>query len=264
MKKPPIINKRLQIVVLVVILIAVVMFSFPADNGNKSSMKPKAPTKKAAKIDKTADEFTAADRTTTFEPTVMTVANVFKPLVYRKDAPGGSSGGDGSSAANAVPADFADGDANWRYTGTLEIDNALSALIENRNTKDGLYLTRGQHWHNCVVQQITSSTVTLAGPSGSKTLQLVTEDAPAAKAPAAAAPVQPDAAQQQQQFGGRGRGNRGNNGQNFGGQFGNFGGGNGGFGGGNPFSGQIGGTFAPGSITVTPERSVIASPGGVR
>lgn len=258
MKKPPIINKRLQILLLVVVLIAVVMFGFPADNGSKTAMKAKPTVKKAAKTDKSADEFTAADRTTTFEPTVMTVANVFKPLVYRKDAPGSVTGA-GSAAANAVPADFADGDSNWRYTGTLEVDNSLSALIENRSTKDGIYLTRGQHWHNCVVQGITSSTVTLAGPSGTKTLELVTEDAPAkAAVPAAAAPAPTDPTQQQQQGGGRGRGNRGN------GQFGNFGGGNGGFGGGNPFSGQIGGNFAPGSITVTPDRAVIASPGGVR
>jgi hypothetical protein len=93
---------------------------------------------------------------------VLISRNSFQPLVMRKS----NALADALAAAGGIPADFAGGDPNWICTGSAEVDGVLQALIENRNTSEGVFLKQGDHWKNCVVSQVEEDNVTLVGPGG--------------------------------------------------------------------------------------------------
>lgn len=86
----------------------------------------------------------------------------FRPLVVR------ASGTTPLSAArlDAVPAAFAGGDPNWRYTGNASIDGVSVALLENDATGDGVFLRVGEAWKRLVLTAIEPEAIVLTGPGG--------------------------------------------------------------------------------------------------
>jgi len=140
----------------------------PAKTVKKMASRPLA----SSTVD---DQFTAEDYKTRFPALAILKTepkDSFKPLVYRKDVVGKN----GTSTLNAIPADFAEGDSNWLYTGTAVTDGVPEALFENKSTGEGVFVQHGAHWKKAVVEQITPTTVLISGPSGTKLLQLVNEE----------------------------------------------------------------------------------------
>jgi len=141
-----------------------------ATSPNAPANSPKKLVTRKLPASTTDDQFTAEDYTARF-PALSTasVRDTFKPLVYRKDV----ASKNGTSTLNAIPADFAEGDANWVYTGTVTTDGVPEALFENKTSGEGVFVQHGAHWKKAVVEQISPTTVLLSGPSGTKLLELV-------------------------------------------------------------------------------------------
>ncbi|MBS1714243.1 MAG: hypothetical protein JST30_07885 [Armatimonadetes bacterium] len=133
-----------------------------------TSSRPKKKSTTAAK----EEVFTKEDTTATFSPVKDQVKNSFRPIVAKSGRFGGADG-----MANVLPGDFTGGDGSWVYTGSVETDGVMMALIENRATGDAVYLKRGERWKSSYVVDITEDSVVMRGPSGEKALGLV--DAPA-------------------------------------------------------------------------------------
>jgi hypothetical protein len=142
-----------------------------ATSPNTPAKAPKKVVARRLPASSADDQFTEEDYKARFPvlTTASTVKDTFKPLVYRKDVAARS----GVSLLNAIPADFAEGDGSWIYTGTAETDGVPEALFENKTSGEGIFLQHGAHWKRAVVEQITPTTVLLSGPSGTKLLQLV-------------------------------------------------------------------------------------------
>ncbi len=126
--------------------------------------------------------YTDEDRKAHFDPISAPIKNAFVPLVKKMSGTGGA----GSPNTGGVPNQFAGGEANWTYTGSVEVDGVLQALLENRSTGEGVFLRVGDTWKGVQVIQITEETLVLALPSGDQaTLHLPTEDSVPTAAPTA-------------------------------------------------------------------------------
>lgn len=86
----------------------------------------------------------------------------FRPLVVRS----GGTNPLATARLDAVPAAFAGGDANWRYTGNASIDGVTVALLENDVTGDGVFLRVGEAWKRCVLTAVEQEAIVLTGPGG--------------------------------------------------------------------------------------------------
>jgi hypothetical protein len=127
--------------------------------------------RKAKTTQKGGVVFTKEDETAKFERITVPIRNAFNPVIASGS---GISGTDG--AANALPASYTGGDSSWVFTGSVEIDGARQALIENRKSNDGVFLRAGQRWKNCVVKRVLEDSVILDGPSGQMTFGLVSDE----------------------------------------------------------------------------------------
>lgn len=148
---------------------------------NASAAKVKKPVKKSAK--KSKFQFSEEDFKAEFDRVPVQVKDVFKPIVYR-----GST--NNTTAANQIPTRFAGGEAGWVYTGNAEVSGVKNALLENRQTGDGVFLKIGEKWKGSVVRSISTDSVMLEFDGSQKTFRLVDEEA-AAPRPAAQSNVRP-------------------------------------------------------------------------
>jgi hypothetical protein len=176
-ERKPFFKQPLYMILIGVVFIgAYIVFSPPDNTAPKVKRKLTSSTK-----NKASDQFTEEDTNAKFLPIPSRPADAFKPLIVRHDITGLSGtipGGIDSTPGNSVPAAFADGDRNWTYTGTAEVDSVPMVLIENKTTLEGVYLKHGQRWKKAVVERITPNSVVLAGPGGSKELTLVSDEEP--------------------------------------------------------------------------------------
>jgi hypothetical protein len=130
----------------------------------------------ARKVKKTITASSSSDRLATytpedykakFPPLNTTVRNAFKPIVARVnklDAPVGPTG---------IPSELTGGEANWTYTGSVEVDGVVQALLENPTTGEGEFVKVGDTWKKARVMQITGTVIVLQGPAGiAKTVKL--------------------------------------------------------------------------------------------
>lgn len=164
------------------LVLLVIAWIATSSNDTPTVAKKKLTTPKVASSGE--DQFTDQDYSAHFASVALPASkDAFKPLVYRKDV----AARNGAAQLNAIPSDFAGGDANWLYTGTAAVDGVPEALFENKSTGEGVFVQHGAHWKNATVQEITPTTVLLDGPSGTKLLQLVSEE------PVAAATTTPGA-----------------------------------------------------------------------
>lgn len=142
------------------------------DNKASATGKTKPATKKtrtAGKASKNTIVFTEQDEKAKFQTISAPLKNSFVPVVARS----GIGGADAS--ANALPTDFTGGEANWVFTGSVEVNGVRQALLENRNTGEGVFLRRGERWKAATVQSIQENGIVMNGPSGIKTFGLVDE-----------------------------------------------------------------------------------------
>lgn len=123
------------------------------------------------KTDKALEDFDERDQKATFEPVALTTRDAFKPLVVRGEGVGPDSAG----LPNQVPPSFASGEAGWFFTGAAVIDQVPTALIENTQTGQGLYVKQGDLWKNCRVERITPTSLTLAAGDSVRTLMLLAD-----------------------------------------------------------------------------------------
>jgi len=68
------------------------------------------------------------------------------------------------------PAPEPDPLADYAYTGTVEADGQIMALVENKKTLDGQYLKVGDSIQGRTVSAITERTLTLGGPGSERVL----------------------------------------------------------------------------------------------
>ena len=149
----------------VAILAATWLFLNPPDNGGQKKAK-----RSAAKTVTTtkASLYTQEDYKAKFSPVNLTARDAFKPLIARTDralqAPEGPSG---------IPSALAGGVAGWTYTGTVEVDGVVQAVLENPTTGEGEFVKVGDKWKTATVMSITPTDIILSGASGTaKTVRL--------------------------------------------------------------------------------------------
>jgi hypothetical protein len=140
-----------------VVAYAAVVLTEPETPTKKTTKKTTATAKKNAN-----DPYLPQDYKAKFERVNLPVKNAFKPLVVRQSAGGALD----SLRLDGLPAGFAGGDPNWRYTGTAEIDGVRVALIENHVSGDGVFLKVGETWNQTVLTSIETEAIVMVGPGG--------------------------------------------------------------------------------------------------
>ncbi|MBI1756689.1 MAG: hypothetical protein HYR64_06230 [Fimbriimonas ginsengisoli] len=156
--------------------------------------EPDQPAKKSASRGKTVastqpDGQLKADLAANFGPITDKPKNAFRPLIARLAS---GPAGKGVFGENLVPPSFANGEGNWAYTGTAEINGKKNVLLENTTTGDGVFLNVGERWKTCRVTSASSESVMLTSDDGeTRELKLA---APVEPEPAPGLqPVQPGA-----------------------------------------------------------------------
>lgn len=117
--------------------------------------KPKA---KAALTSAVASDFDELDYQAKFDKPKPPARNVFLPLVVSGQ---GASGPAEQSDQDRmkIPADVADGDANWTYTGFAIIDGKRLAVLENSATHKSATIEEGKPWEKAKVNRITAQSI---------------------------------------------------------------------------------------------------------
>jgi hypothetical protein len=144
----------------------------------KSSGRPDATltTKKKGK-----EDFLPEDYSAEFASLSERTKNSFKPLIASKNANSVLQ----PISPNAIPPLFAGGDPNWIYTGNMEVDGVPNALLENRQTGEGVFLRPRERWRKMVLREVGKDFIVLDGPNGYvKTVTILDESATQTVAPA--------------------------------------------------------------------------------
>ena len=141
---------------------AYVMLS-PSDTPSVAST-----TKKTKKVTTKADAlYTPEDSTAKFAVVTTPVADVFNPLVKKPilaklpPVPADKNGANGG-----IDIHLTGGEANWYYTGLVELDGKREALLENTKTGETMYVSAGEGWKAARVRSVDISTVVMVGPDG--------------------------------------------------------------------------------------------------
>jgi hypothetical protein len=109
-----------------------------------------------------ASLITEEDRTakrTDFKPVNTQAKNAFMPVIRKASA-------ELSGVPNSLPIAFTGGESGWTYTGTASVDGRIQAVVENKATGQGDFLSVGQNWKNARVAAVTESTLVLVGMNG--------------------------------------------------------------------------------------------------
>jgi uncharacterized membrane protein YgcG len=108
---------------------------------------------------KTNDLYTEADTKAHFAVYNEPPKNAFHPLLSSGPVSKGLPGGLATSLTG--------GEANWFYTGSIEVDGRAQALLENTSTGESVYLARGEKFKNvATLQDIQPDKVVFLGPEG--------------------------------------------------------------------------------------------------
>jgi hypothetical protein len=123
-------------------------------------------TKKTKKATTKADAlYTPEDSTAKFASVTTPVADVFNPLVKK---PILAKLPVVTADKNVVGIDLrlTGGEANWFYTGLVELDGKREALLENTKTGETMYVSAGEGWKAARVRSVDISSVVMVGPDG--------------------------------------------------------------------------------------------------
>ena len=151
------ISKPVMYLGIVAGIAAVWIFLNPGDTPAGKRAAHKAPT---TSVSSKQVVYTQEDYTAKFTPVNITAKNAFKPIIARRNplqSPEGPSG---------IPPALAGGEAGWTYTGTVEVDGVVQALLENPTTGAGQFVKVGETWKNARVMEINGEKIVLSGPAG--------------------------------------------------------------------------------------------------
>ena len=122
----------------------------------------KAPPKKtSASKSKDSDWiFPTAETSVHFEKPTAALRDIFKPLVaVDKDT---LLKQQEAELLKSVPSKLAAGEANWVYTGMVEVDGSRLALLENSGTHQGGFVKEGDIWKKSKLLSVTSGNIIVA------------------------------------------------------------------------------------------------------
>jgi hypothetical protein len=109
--------------------------------------------------------FPEAELEARFEKPRAFARNIFKPLLE----PEQTSVTPEEQEIMKLPANFAEGEADWAYTGMVEVDGKRLALLENASKHQGGYVREGETWKKSKIVKITMGSIVLEGTDGSQT-----------------------------------------------------------------------------------------------
>lgn len=142
------------------VLLLVVMTG-PKDAPAATTSSTRAKKRTSAKD---VGQYTTADRTAKFPPLTLAAYDVFKPAVKKAvPTPPPLAGGE---SPGGIPASMTGGDANWYYTGLVELNGSREALLENSTSGETQYVRAGGGFKAARVSTVDISAVTLVGPDG--------------------------------------------------------------------------------------------------
>lgn len=132
------------------------------------------PPRSAKKAQKAKDQLPGGlkeeDLTAKFAVYEGTPKNAFVPLISGKGA--GTLGVIGG-VNTGMDTKLTGGEANWFYTGNIEVNGRAQALLENTSTGEAVYLSPGEKLKGVsTLREITPSHVVFIGPSGPSTVKL--------------------------------------------------------------------------------------------
>lgn len=130
---------------------------FSDDQAPVSATKKKLPPTKKKSGD---DIYTDEDRKAVFTSFTEPIKNSFKPIIAR------AAFGTGQIGPGGIDAGWADGEANWGYSGYVTINGSVQGLMENSTTGEGIYVKVGDTWKHNVIKKITTENISFEGPTG--------------------------------------------------------------------------------------------------
>jgi len=87
------------------------------------------------------------------EPKAAAVAVPTKPVEMPKDV-------------DRVPADLAETEPDWAFTGLATVNGVDMALLENRTTKQGTFVKQGEVWKGTRIMRITAQSLAIVNKDG--------------------------------------------------------------------------------------------------
>ncbi len=143
-------------------LVAVVVVGVYTFVSGPGPSTPTAAAKKTKKSAKDSGMYTKEDKTAKFASISAEPHNVFTPLIKKqailalKPMAGGLGG------------QLTGGEANWYYTGMVELDGTKQALLENTVSGESVYVSPGETWKAARIASVDVSTIVMIGPDGTK------------------------------------------------------------------------------------------------
>lgn len=109
--------------------------------------------------------FDASETSVRFEKPKGRMRNIFQALIYAE----GQMPGSEVEPLTKLPADLAQGEGDWAYTGMVEVDGVKLALLENGTSHQGGYVREGETWKRSRIARITMPCIVVVGPDGVET-----------------------------------------------------------------------------------------------
>ncbi|AIE85989.1 hypothetical protein [Fimbriimonas ginsengisoli] len=167
MPKMAVVSKPILIGGLILIGAAVVFVSNGQDAPKTVKKPPKSHSKSLSKLE---SEFTEEDYTTRFGKPNQKLRNLFSPLVVAEAPktavvlPTGPV--EPPKDVDKIPAELADNDGNWVYTGFAQVNGKDLALIENSTTHQGGFVKQGEIWKKTKIIAISTGSIVLLDKDG--------------------------------------------------------------------------------------------------
>lgn len=129
------------------------------------STKPQVRTQHKVSTKKISEQpwdFIRSEKPVVFEAPTSGISDAFRPLIFvdRKHLRVQEE------ELMKVPANLAQGEGNWTYTGMVEVNGERLALLENAALHQGGYVKEGETWKKSKIVSITSASIVMSGTDG--------------------------------------------------------------------------------------------------
>lgn len=148
------------------VLVATYFMTSPTGVENPTTRRRPASSDSRKKVD--VQVFTEEDEKASYARITSGSKNVFEPYVKKENALANSE-----LLSNQVPPQFVDGKLTWFFTGTADVNNVETAMLEDTSTGSWEYVKVGDTFFKATITGITRNTVEMSGPGGNRTLILI-------------------------------------------------------------------------------------------